>query len=263
MSRKWDRIITWAMLAVFLAIAIPWFVHWYQTRPVWWDPVLRYMIHTGLKETLRMAVLSVVGATLIGIVLGTLITIRFKPLQWLIRGYIELWRGLPIIVTIFLIYFAFPRLDETFPFIPFSINPLEAFLAATVGLILWGSAQVAEATRGAIQSIPREQHEAAGALGFGWIGTHAFVIVPQATRRLLPPLIGLLVNIVQNTTIAGTIGVGEVLETGSRSTERLLFSTGDAHYASIFLVVFVFFFALSYPLTRLGRYLEKRRAAQP
>ena len=61
-----------------------------------------------------------------------------------------------------------------------------------------------------------------------------FVIVPQATRRLLPPLIGLLVNIVQNTTIAGLIGVGDVLETGTRSTERLLFSTGDAH-ASIYL----------------------------
>ncbi len=260
MSRKWDRIITWVMLAVFLAIAIPWFVDWYQTRPAWWDPVLRYMIHTGLKETLRMAVLSVLGATLIGITLGTLITIRFKPLQWLIRGYIELWRGLPIIVTIFLIYFAFPRLDETFS-LPFSINPLEAFLAATVGLILWGSAQVAEATRGAIQSIPREQHEAAAAVGFGWTGTHAFVIVPQATRRLLPPLIGLLVNIVQNTTIAGLIGVGDVLETGNRSTERLLFSTGDAHYLNIYLAVFVFFFALSYPLTRLASFLEKRLAS--
>ncbi|MFL5938193.1 MAG: amino acid ABC transporter permease [Gaiellaceae bacterium] len=260
MSRKWDRIITWVMLAVFLAIAIPWLVDWYQTRPVWWDPVLRYMIHTGLKETLRMAVLSVLGATLIGITLGVLITIRFKPLQWLIRGYIEIWRGLPIIVTIFLIYFAFPRLDETLS-LPFSINPLEAFLAATVGLILWGSAQVAEATRGAIQSIPREQHEASAALGFGWTGRHVFVIVPQAVRRLLPPLIGLLVNIVQNTTIAGLIGVGDVLETGNRSTERLLFSTGDAHYLQIYVAVFVFFFALSYPLTRLAAVVEKRLAS--
>ncbi len=219
------------------------------------------MIHTGLKATVRMAVLSVLGATTIGIVLGILITIRFRPLQWLIRAYIEVWRGLPIIVTIFLIYFALPRLDETIPQIPFSINPFEAFLAATIGLILWGSAQVAEATRGAIQSIPREQHEAASALGFGWIGTHTFVVVPQATRRLLPPLVGLLVNIVQNTTIAGLIGVGDGLETGTRSTERLLYSTGDAHFISIYLVVGVIFFALSYPLTRLGAFLEKRLAA--
>lgn len=249
------------MLAVFLAIAVPWLVDWYRTRPEWWDPVLHYMIHTGLTATVRMAVLSVLGATTIGIVLGILITIRFRPLQWLIRAYIEVWRGLPIIVTIFLIYFALPRLDETIPQIPFSINPFEAFLAATIGLILWGSAQVAEATRGAIQSIPREQHEAASALGFGWIGTHTFVVVPQATRRLLPPLVGLLVNIVQNTTIAGLIGVGDGLETGTRSTERLLYSTGDAHFISIYLVVGVIFFALSYPLTRLGAFLEKRLAA--
>jgi polar amino acid transport system permease protein len=260
MSRKWDRIITWAMLGVFLAIAVPGFVHWYTTRPEWWDPVLRYMIHTGLKETVRMAVLSVLGATVIGIVLGTLITIRFKPLRWLIRGYIEIWRGLPIIVTIFLIAYALPRVDETFPQIPFSIRPFALFVAATVGLILWGSAQVAEATRGAIQSIPREQHEAASALGFGWVGRHAFVVFPQAARRLLPPLVGLLVNIVQNTTIAGLIGVGELLETGNRSTERLLYTTGDAHFISIFLVVGVIFFGLSYPLTRLGAFLEKRLA---
>jgi polar amino acid transport system permease protein len=261
MSRKWDRIITWAMLAVFLAIAIPWFVHWYRTRPEWWDPVLHYMIHVGLTATVKMAVFSVLGATVVGIVLGTLITIHFKPLQWLIRGYIEIWRGLPILVTIFLIYFAFPRLDETIPQIPFKIDPFEGLVAATIGLILWGSAQVAEATRGAIQSIPREQHEAAGALGFGWIGTHAFVIVPQATRRLLPPLAGLLVNIVQNTTIAGLIGVGDLLETGTRSTERLGYTTADSHYLQIYLAVFVIFFALSYPLTRLSVFLEKRRAA--
>ena len=161
MSRKWDRRITWAMTIVFLAIAIPWFVPLVPDAAGVVGPVLRYMIHTGLKETVRD------GRPLrrrrdgrSGSRSASLITIRFKPLQWLIRGYIELWRGLPIVVTIFLIYFAFPRVDETFS-LPFSINPLEAFLAATVGLILWGSAQVAEATRGAIQSIPREQHEAA------------------------------------------------------------------------------------------------------
>ena len=66
--------------------------------------------------------------------------------------------------------------------------------------MLWGSAQVAEATRGAVGSIPREQHEAAAALGFGWLGRHRYVILPQALRRLLPPFVSLLVNIIQNTT---------------------------------------------------------------
>jgi polar amino acid transport system permease protein len=73
-------------------------------------------------------------------------------------------------------------------------------------------------------------------------------------------LIGLLVNVIQNTTIVGLIGVGDVLETGSRSTERLLFSTGDSHFVAIYGAVLAVFFAISFPLTRLAAFLEKRLA---
>jgi His/Glu/Gln/Arg/opine family amino acid ABC transporter permease subunit len=257
--RDWNRVISAVMLLALLGVGIPWLWHKYQTRPPWWDPVQHQIIHNGLKETLRMAGLSVLGSAAIGLVLGTLLTIRFWPSRVLIRAYIELWRGLPIIVTIFLIYFALPRLDETIPHLP-NIEPLAAFQAATVGLILWGSAQVAEATRGAVQSIRHEQHEAAAALGFGWVGRHVYVILPQAARRLLPPMIGLLVNVIQNTTIAGIIGVGETLETATRSTERLLFLTGSSHAFAIYGFVMVVFFTISFPLTRLAAYFEKRLA---
>jgi polar amino acid transport system permease protein len=255
--RDWNRVISAVMILVVVGVGVPWLWHKYQTRPLWWDPVAHQILHKGLKETLRMAALSVLGSAAIGLVLGTLLTIRFWPSRVLIRAYVELWRGLPIIVTIFLIYFAFPRLDETIPHLP-NIEPLAAFQAATVGLILWGSAQVAEATRGAVQSIRYEQHEAAAALGFGWVGRHVFVILPQAARRLLPPMIGLLVNVIQNTTIAGIIGVGETLETATRSTERLLFLTGSSHAFAIYGFVMVVFFVISFPLTRLAAYLEKR-----
>ena len=86
----------------------------------------------------------------------------------------------------------------------------EPSMAASIAPF-WGSAQVTEATRGAVQSIPREQHEAASALGFGWVGRHSFVILPQALRRLLPPFVGLLVNLVQNLTLAQVIGGIEIL----------------------------------------------------
>ena len=253
----WNRIISVAMILVVFGVGVPWLWHKYQTRPPWWDPVQHQILVPALRETARMAVVSVVGAAAIGLVLGTLMTIRFWPSRALIRAYVEIWRGLPILVTIFLIYFAFPRLDETIPHLP-NIEPLEAFQAATVGLILWGSAQVAEATRGAVESIPQAQHEAASALGFGWLGRHVFVILPQAGRRLQPPMIGLLVNVVQNTTIAGLIGVGELLETATRSTERLLFATGSSHALAIYPFVMVVFFVISFPLTRLAAFLEKR-----
>ncbi len=217
--------------------------------PDWVGPVARYMFQEGLRNTLQIAVISLVGSMLVGITLGTLLTIRFLPLRSLIRLYIEVWRGLPILVTIFIIFFALPAVSGTLRF--------SALTAAAIGLILWGSAQVAEATRGAVESIPREQHEAAAALGFGWVGRHVFVILPQALRRLLPPMVSLLVNIIQNTTIAQVIGAAELLETGERQVERLTFE-GQNHSLEIYAAVMVVFFVISFPLTRLAAYLERR-----
>jgi His/Glu/Gln/Arg/opine family amino acid ABC transporter permease subunit len=220
--------------------------------PDWVGPVADYMAHDGLENTARIAVFAVLGSTVIGIVLGTLMTIRFLPLQGLIRLYVEVWRGLPILVTIFLVYYALPTA-------PVIHHRFGVITGAVIGLALWGSAQVAEATRGAVQSIPREQHEAAAALGFGWLGRHRSVILPQALRRLMPPLVSLLANVIQNTTIASLIGVTELLATGQRSIERLQFEAGaESHAFAIYAAVMAAFFCISFPLTRLAIYLERR-----
>lgn len=221
-----------------------------MTLPEWVEPVARYMLEEGLTGTLRIAVFALLGSALIGVTLGTLLTLDSRLVRAPIRLYIEVWRGLPILVTIFIIFFALPSASDALRFDPFT--------AAAIGLTLWGSAQVAEATRGAVGSIPHEQHEAAAALGFGWVGRHRHVILPQALRRLLPPFVSLLVNIIQNTTIAQVIGAAELLETGERSVERLTFSTLDSHAIEIYAAVAAVFFIISFPLTRLAAYLEKR-----
>lgn len=222
--------------------------------PDWLQPVLEYMFKVGLKGTLQIAAIALVGSTLIGITLGTLLTIDFLPLRAVIRAYIEVFRGLPILVTLFIVFFALPALSSQLRW--------GVITAASVTLIVWGSAQVAEATRGAVQSIPREQHEAAAALGFGWIGRHGFVILPQALRRLVPPLVSLLVNIIQNTTIAQVIGTPELLESAERSVERLAapppIGIGEVKAFQIYAIVMVVFFCISFPLTRLAAYLERR-----
>jgi His/Glu/Gln/Arg/opine family amino acid ABC transporter permease subunit len=221
-----------------------------MSLPDWVGPVAEYVLKTGLVNTLKISALALAGSTVIGIVFGTLLTIRFLPSRALIRLYIEVWRGLPILVTIFMIFFLLPALSQ-------ELRIGDPLIAAAVGLTLWGSAQVAEATRGAVESIPREQHEAASALGFGWVGRHAFVILPQALRRLIPPMVGLLVNIIQNTTIAQVIGAPELLESSERQVERLTFE-GEEHAIEIYGAIMVLFFLISFPLTRLASYLEKR-----
>jgi len=224
--------------------------------PDWVEPVARYILTEGLPGTLRVSSIAVVGSALIGVLFGTLMTIKFLPLQMLIRLYIEVFRGLPILVTVFIAFFGLPSISPRLEFDPLT--------AATIALVLWGSAQVAEATRGAVQSIPREQHEAASALGFGWAGRHGFVILPQALRRLLPPFVSLLVNIIQNSTLAQVIGGLDILEAGERQSERLTSfppaGIGEIHAFEIFGGVMVLFFLISFPLTRLAARLEKRLA---
>jgi His/Glu/Gln/Arg/opine family amino acid ABC transporter permease subunit len=220
--------------------------------PDWIGPVVRYMATEGLKGTATIAAESVAASAVVGVLFGTLMTLDFKPLRAAIRLYIEVWRGLPLIVTIFVIFFVLPSADIR----------LSAIQAAAAGLSLWGSAQVAEATRGAVQSIPREQHEAAAALGFGWIGRHVFVILPQALRRLLPPMVSLLVNVIQNSTLAGLIGAVELLFAAKIQVERLAGpppgGVAEVHAIEIYGGLMVVFFLISFPLTRLAAYLEKR-----
>lgn len=159
-------------------------------------------------------------------------------------------------MTVFIVYFGLPSISQGLEF-----DPLPS---ASIALVLWGSAQVAEATRGAVQSIPNEQHEAASALGFGWVGRHRSVILPQALRRLLPPFVSLLVNIIQNSTLAQVIGGLEILEAGKRQSERLTSfppaGIGEIHAFEIFGGVMILFFLISFPLTRLAAMLEKRLA---
>jgi len=220
--------------------------------PSWVGPVAEYMAREGLVTTLKIAGLSVLGSAVVGVVLGTLLTIDFLPSRGLIRLYIEVWRGLPILVTIFIIFFVLPSYEIRF-------TPV---ISGSIGLTLWGSAQVAEATRGAVVSIPREQHEAAAAVGFGWVGSHAYVILPQALRRLLPPLVSLLVNVIQNSTLVALIGGIELLQAGKLQIEGLQLppptGIGELHAFEIYGAVLGAFFCISFPLTRLAAHLEKR-----
>jgi polar amino acid transport system permease protein len=238
--------------------------------PEWAQPVAEYVLYTGLENTLKIAAISVAISVIVGVLLGTLMTIEFTAVRAAIRLYIEVWRGLPIIVTIFLLYFAIPTLADELH-IGVLRQVADPLRASIIGLGLWGSAQIAEATRGAVQSIPKEQHEASAALGFGWLGRHVNVILPQALRRLIPPLVGLSVGVIQNSTLASILGVPEVLETAQRSTNRLAVPTvdpatlaiegGDSHAFEIYIAVFVLFFVISFPLTRLAAYLERRLVA--
>ncbi len=215
--------------------------------PPWVGPVAAYLAG-GLRETALLALVTIAASLLAGILLGTVLTLPSRGVRGVVRAYVEVWRGLPIIIILFFIFFVLPIIGVR----------VDTFAAAAIGLSLWGSANMAEVVRGAVQSVPRRQAEAAAALGFSWTGRMRHVLLPQAARRALPPLIGLVVNLIQQTSLAAVIGLLDILEASQRSIERLTLSGGSSHAVPILGAVLAVFFVICLPLTMLSRWYERR-----
>ncbi|MFE1959763.1 amino acid ABC transporter permease [Streptomyces sp. NPDC059479] len=215
--------------------------------PPWVGPVAGYLAE-GLRETALLALVSIAASLLAGTLLGAVLTLPSRPVRAVVRAYVEIWRGLPIIIILYFIFFLLPIIGVL----------VNTFIAAAIGLSLWGSANMAEVVRGAVQSVPRGQAEAAAALGFSWTGRMRHVLLPQAARRALPPLIGLVVNLTQQTSLAAVIGLLDILEASQRSIERLTLSGGSSHAVPILGAVLAVFFVICLPLTMLSRWYERR-----
>ena len=119
-----------------------------------------------------------------------------------------------------------------------------------------------EVVRGAVRSIPTAQFEAATALGFKWAAVMRLVVLPQASRRMIPPVVNLIVDLIQATTLASLIGVVEVLQRSRQAVEFYQLSAGDGHATPIFAGVLLFFFVICYPLTVLARRMEIRTSRE-
>jgi polar amino acid transport system permease protein len=204
----------------------------------------------GLRATLLLALVTLLASTIIGIVLGTLATLRPQLVRILAAFYVEVFRDIPLIVTIFTIFFGAPLLGM----------PLEPFPATAIGLSLWGGANGAEIVRGGIRSIPKGQREAATALGLRLWQTYLLVLWPQALRAVLPAYTGLLALIIQSTSLGALVGVTEFLKAGGLIIERSTVMLGINPAFGIYSVVLLTYFVICSILTALSRRLERRLA---
>jgi len=222
----------------------------------WVQPTLK-LVASGALQTLVIALVAVALSIGLGLVLGMLLCLPngrwTNPVRWILTVYLQLFRGLPVLVTLFIVFFVSPSIGLRFA----------STLAAIVGLTLWGSANVMEVVRGAVSSIPTAQFEAVTALGFGWAPSMRLVILPQAQRRMIPPIVNLTVDLIQATTLASLIGVVEVLQRSRQAVEFFQLSEGNGHAAPIFAGVLVFFFVICFPLTLLASYVDRRRKSDP
>ena len=163
----------------------------------------------GLSVTLQLSGLSIVLALLLGTLLTTMRLSRVRPLVWFSVGYIEFFRNAPLVVHIFFWYFGSdPLLPEFFKEWLYRQN-IE-FATGVIALSTYTAAFIAEELRSGILSIPRTQLEASRATGLTFLQAMGYVILPQAFRIIIPPLISQFLNLIKNSSLAMTIGVMEL-----------------------------------------------------
>lgn len=198
----------------------------------------------GARTTVLLSGVSIVLATIIGLFGGLARTSRNHALQAMVGAYIVVIRGTPLLVTLMFAYYGLPSLGLL----------LEAYTVGIVVLAINHGAFISEIVRGGIESIERGQHFASRALGMSSRQTMAFIILPQAIKRILPPLTNESINLLKNSALASTIAVGELLRAG------LEVMTWKANTFSPFFGVALIYLALTLPLVWLSRRLERHYA---
>jgi polar amino acid transport system permease protein len=186
-------------------------------------------------------------ALILGIILGTFVALaRMSRQRWLsglTYGYIELIRGTPLLVQIFLIFFGIPQLTQ---------QPINEFVAGVLAFGINSSAYVSEILRSGIQSISKGQREAARSLGLSVWQTLRFIILPQAFRRVLPPLVNESISLLKNSSLLSAIAVVELTRAGQ------LVSSRTFKPFEMYLAVSVIYLIITLILSVIARRLEQR-----
>lgn len=194
--------------------------------------------------------LSAIGCV-VGFTLGfALAAIRLTkrpvaaPLRVAVTLFVELFRRIPFLVTLMLVFFIFQALNAD----------LSMFTVALISVCVIATAFIAEIVRSGLESVHQNQWDAAATLNFSYWQTLRLVIVPQAWKIILPPVFGFFVLFIKDTALASQIGVVELAFAGKTMNNK------GFSAALVYGTVLALYFALSYPLARFGKYLETRLA---
>ena len=204
----------------------------------------------GLWVSVEISLISVVLSILLGLVIGILMTIENKVLKAILRVYLETVRIMPQMVLLFIVYFGTTRVFGW---------DMSAESSAIFVFTFWGTAEMGDLVRGSIKSIPVIQFESAWALGMDKVQTYLYIILPQTIRRLIPLSINLITRMIKTTSLVMMIGIVEVLKVGQQIIEANRNASPNAAFG-VFLVVFLLYFIVCWPISRLANYLEKRWA---
>ena len=208
--------------------------------------IVLFQLIDATQFTVYLTLIAFIGGGLMGAIITLL---RVSPRPWhnhLATGYMWLFQATPLLMMLFIFGLGIPRLLGT------DIDP---WTAATIALVLYTSAYLADVWRGAVASIPIGQWESSKALGLGFFKTLRLVILPQAIRISIAPTVGFLVQIVKGTSLAYIIGFHDLMAIGKRWANSPVQGTEPF---IIFPLMALIYFCLCFPLSVWSRRIEKR-----
>lgn len=202
----------------------------------------------GLWVTLRIAVIAMMLSIILGFFLGMLMNLQNKGVRAVCRVYLEIVRIMPQLVLLFLVYFGAAK--------HLNMN-LSGEKAAIIVFTFWGTAEMGDLVRSALIAIPKHQYESGYALGLNKWQVYRSVILPQTIRRLLPSAVNLLTRMIKTTSLVVLIGVVEVVKVGKQIIDASRYTNPTAALW-VYGVVFLMYFAICFPFSRISAALEKR-----
>jgi polar amino acid transport system permease protein len=197
----------------------------------------------GLGVTLAITLSCAVVGSLAGFVVSLLRMSRSRIFKWPTTLYVEFFRGTPLLIQLFWVFFGFPVL------LGVSIPP---YVSVLIALTLYMAAITSETFRGALKSIASEQHDACTALGLTPRVKVIFVIFPQALLRSIPPLLSNVVSLFKESALISSVGIADLMFIGQN------ISNSTARPVEFLSAVAVIYFIVAFPLTRLVGVIEAR-----
>ena len=197
-------------------------------------------LKAGALITLNITFVSFIISLAIGIVVGVA---RSRPgkLRYFFAPYVEFFRGTPLLIQLFFIYYALPAAGIT----------LQNMTAAYVGIGLCGGAYISEIIRAALMAVPREQEEAARSTGLSSLQTLVYVVLHQAVRVAIPPIMNAFASQLKETSLVSVLAINELTRSG-----QMIYSRTFRPF-EIYLAVALIYFAMTFSVALFSRYLEK------
>lgn len=207
---------------------------------------------SGIRVTIELSVAAIILSFILGLIIAVMRMSSFKPVLWFSHAYLEFFRNTPLLVQIFFWYFG------SYKILPKVVNDWLntmnfEFSAAVIALTIYTSAFIAEDIRSGVRAIPKEQMEAAQSSGFSYLQSMYYIILPQAVRLTIPPLINQFLNLTKNSSLAMTIGVAE-LTYQARQVESYTFKGFEAFTAAT-LVYLVLSIVITWMVTLYNKHV--------